>query len=88
MQLCLDAARLNKALIRPVHRWLLLNYILTRLAGVKYLTLIDVSSGYNNLKLDKQSSYLTAFFLSIWQVPTHMIVIWSSIIAWHGQKDR
>ena len=59
VRLCLDPARLNKVLIRPVHRGLILNNILPRLADVKYLTLIDVSSGYRNINLDGKSSYLT-----------------------------
>ena len=45
--LCLDPDRLNEVLIKPVQRsnseW-----------GVKYLTIIHASSGYHNLKLDKQ----------------------------------
>ena len=52
--LCLDPGGLNKVLIRPVHRGLTLNDILIRLAGIKYLTLNDVSSGYHNLKLEEQ----------------------------------
>ena len=51
----------NKALIRPVYRGLTLNDIFPRLAGIKYITELDASSGYNNLKLDKRSSYLTKF---------------------------
>ena len=51
-RLCLDLARLNKALIRPVHRDPTLNAILPRLAGVKYLTLINASLGHHNLKSD------------------------------------
>ena len=49
VQLYLDPARLNKVLIRPVHRGLILNDILHILAGVKDLTLTDASLGYNNL---------------------------------------
>ena len=56
--LCLDQARLNKALIRPVHRGPSLNDILPWLASVKYITLINASSGNHNLKLGEQSSYL------------------------------
>ena len=42
VQLCLGPARLNKVLIRPVHRGPTLNDILPRLAAcVKYITLID-----------------------------------------------
>ena len=50
-RLCLDPARLNQAL-RPVHRGPILNYIFPKLNNVKYLSLIDVSSDYHNLKLD------------------------------------
>ena len=49
VRLCLDPAWLNKVLIRPIHRGPTLNDILPRLAGVKHLTLIGVSSGYHNL---------------------------------------
>ena len=38
-----------------------LNDILPRLAGIRYLTLIETSSGYHNLKPDQESSYLTTF---------------------------
>ena len=59
VRLCLDPARLNEALIRLVHRGATLNDILQKLNNVKYLSLIDVSSVYQNLKLDERSSYLT-----------------------------
>ena len=59
--LCLDPARVNQALIRPIHRGSTLNDMLTRLNNVQYMSIIDVSLGYHNLKLDKQSLYLTTF---------------------------
>ena len=59
--LCLDPVQLNQALIRPIHRGPTLNDILPRLNNVQYMSIIDASSGYHNLKLDKQSSYLTTF---------------------------
>ena len=61
MRLCLDPAWLNQALIGPVHRGLTLNDILPRLNSVQYMSIINASSGYHNLKLDKQLSYLTTF---------------------------
>ena len=61
VRLCLDPAWLNKALIRLVHRGPTLNNILPKLNHAKYLSLIDVSLGYNNLKLDEKSSYLMMF---------------------------
>ena len=59
VRLCLDPAQLNQALIRPVHQGLTLSDILPKLNKVQYMSIIDASSGYHNLKLDKQTSYLT-----------------------------
>ena len=61
MKSCHDPARLNKAQIKPMHRGQILNDILLRLAGIKYITLIDASSDYHNLKLNERSSCLTMF---------------------------
>ena len=59
--LCLDPAQHNQVLIRPIHRGPTLNDILPRLNNVQYMSIIDASLGYHNLKLDKQSSHLTTF---------------------------
>ena len=61
VRLCLDPARLNQALIRPMHRGPTLHDILPKLNNAQYLSLIDESSYYHNLKLDEKSSYLTRF---------------------------
>ena len=61
LRLCLDLAKLNHALTRPVHRGSTLNEIFPKLNNLKYVSLIDVSPGYHNIKLDKRSSYLTTF---------------------------
>ena len=61
VRLCLDPAKINQALIRPIHQSPTLNYILHRLNNVQYMSIIDVSSGYHNLRLDMQLSYLTIF---------------------------
>ena len=58
VRLCLDAMRLNQVLIRPIHRGPTLNDILPKLNNVQYMSIIDGSSGYHNLKIDKKSSYL------------------------------
>ena len=68
--LCLNPARLNQVLIRPVHRWPTINNILPRLTSMWYLTLIDVSLCYHNLKLNNKLSYLTIF---VCQVGTNML---------------
>ena len=54
VRLYLDLARLNKMLIRPVHRGLTLHNILPRVVGKKYLRLIIVNLGNHNLKLDEK----------------------------------
>ena len=61
LRLYMDPARLNQTLIRPVHRGPALNNILPKLNNAQYLSLINVSSGCYNLKLDERSSYLTTF---------------------------
>ena len=61
VRLCLDPVLLNQALIRPVHRGPTLNDILPKLNNMQYMSIINASSGYHNLKLDKQSSFLTTF---------------------------
>ena len=44
-----------------MHRDQTLNTILPRLNNVQYLSIIDEISGYHNLQLHMQSSYLTTF---------------------------
>ena len=61
VRLCLDSAKLNQVLIRLVDRGPTLNNIFPKLNNVQYPSLIDVSSGYPNLKLSKRSSHLTPF---------------------------
>ena len=51
--LCVDPARFSQALISPVHRGPTLDDILPKLTNVYYMTIIDASSGYRNLKLSK-----------------------------------
>ena len=52
---------LNLALNRPVHGGPTITYILSKLTNACYVILIDARTGYHNLKLDKNSSYLTIF---------------------------
>ena len=61
VMLCLDPAWLNQALIRPIDRGPILNNILPKLNKFRYMSIIDASSGYHNLKLDDKSSCLTTF---------------------------
>ena len=60
VRLCLGLVRLNQALIIPIHRRPMLNDKLLKLNNVQYMSIIDASSGYHNLKLDEKS-YLTSY---------------------------
>ena len=51
----------NQTLIRPIHRGPTLNNILPKLNNLQHVSIINANLGYHNLKLDKQSSYLTTF---------------------------
>ena len=61
MHLCLDPARHNQVLIRPIHRRPTLNYILPKLTNVHYITIIDACYYDHSMKLNRNSSYLTTF---------------------------
>ena len=61
VRLCLYPAWWKHALIRPTCRGPTLNEILPKLNNAKYLSCIDASSAYHNLKLDKKSSYFMMF---------------------------
>ena len=74
----MDPERLNEVLIRPIHRGPMLNDILPRLVGMEYLKLIDVSSGYHNLKLQVKIITSNKIFMSVWLVSTHTTTVWSS----------
>ena len=64
-RLCLDLARLNQVLMTPMYRGPTLNDIFLKLNDANYLSLIDASSDYHNLKLDDRSSYLTTLTCQI-----------------------
>ena len=88
VRLCLDLARLNKALIRPVYRGPSLNHILPKLNKSQYLSLIDASSGHLNLKLDEKIIITHNFYMPIWQIQTPMTAIWSSSQRNYVSKNR
>ena len=62
VRLCLDLLRLNKALIRTIHRGPTLNGILPKLNNLKYMSIIDVSLGYHNIQLDTKLTTFTCPF--------------------------
>ena len=92
VRLCLDLAWLNEVLKRPIHRDLTLDGILPRLADVKYITLINMTEGYHNLKPDEQSSYLITFscpFGRYMWIPFGVVPVGDMFQRWteQGAKD-
>ena len=79
VHLCLDPERRNQALIRPMHRGPTLNDILPKVNNVHNMTIINSSSDYHNLKLDKKSSYLIMFACQFGQGQIHQTTIWSGV---------
>ena len=76
---------LSRYSMQPVHKGPILNDIFSKLKNVKYLSLIDAISGYHNLKLGKQSSYLTKLSSSIpykFTVYHQIIYHTSHIVTW------
>ena len=69
--LCLGPLGLNQTLIRPVHRGPTIDDILPKLRNAHHMAIINASSGYHNLKLDKTIIILNYIFMSIWQVQIH-----------------
>ena len=61
LRICLDPRDLNRAILRPHYPSRTIEDILPELSGAKYFTKMDAKSGYWNLKLNDQSSFLTTF---------------------------
>ena len=58
---CLDPKDLNKAMLRDHHVTPTLEDILPLFKDAKYFSIVDAKSGYWNVELDEESSYLTTF---------------------------
>ena len=54
VRLCPDPVTLNQALIRLVHRGPTLNDIFPKLNNAIYISVMNVSSGHHNLKLNER----------------------------------
>ncbi|XP_048587408.1 uncharacterized protein K02A2.6-like [Nematostella vectensis] len=61
LRLCLDPKDLNKAIKRPHHHTPTIDEVLSKLNGAQYFSIVDVRSGYWNIKLDLESSLCTTF---------------------------
>ena len=61
IRVCLDAKDLNNANLRDHHVTPTLEDILPLFKDTKYFSIVDAKSGYWNVELDEESSYLTIF---------------------------
>ena len=61
LRICIDPRDLNKALLREHYQLPTQQEITSRLAGAKYFSKLDATSGFWQMPLDEDSSYLTTF---------------------------
>ena len=61
LRICLDPKDLNAAIKRPHYPMPTLDDAVSKMAGARYFTKLDAKSGYWQMKLSKDSSYLTTF---------------------------
>ena len=72
-------AWLNQALIRLIHRRPNLNDRLPRCNNAKYISFIDVSSGYHKFKTRQKLIILDDVHMSIRKTQVQTVTIWSNI---------
>ena len=61
VRICIDPSDLNRAVLREHFPMNGIDEVATRLSGSKYFTTLDANSGYYQIKLSEESSYLTTF---------------------------
>lgn len=61
LRICLDPRNLNKAFKRSYFQFPTIHNVKTKLAGSRYFSTLDASSGFWTIKLDKRSSELCTF---------------------------
>ena len=61
LRVCLDPRNLNKAVKRPHYNMPTLEDAVAKMAGAKFFSKLDAQSGYWQIRLDENSSYLTTF---------------------------
>ena len=62
LRICIDPRDLNRAIMRPKYQMPTLEEVLPKLANAKVFSVLDAKDGFHQVKLDKQSSYLTTFW--------------------------
>ena len=61
LRICIDPRDLNKAIRRGHYQLPTQQEIISRLTGAKFFTKLDATSGFWQMSLDEESSYLTTF---------------------------
>lgn len=61
LRICIDPRPLNKAIKREHYHLPTIEEITARLSGAKYFSTLDARSGFWQIPLDEESSYLTTF---------------------------
>ena len=75
----LDSRNLNKAIAREPNYYWIIDDIIPKLVGVKYITVMDMKSGYQQVPLDEKSSYITVFNTSWGHFPFTKVVFGMSV---------
>ena len=65
VRLYLGPFRFNEALTKPIQRVPTVDDIFLNITNAKYLTLINMNSGYHKLKIDDNSSDQNTFFYQL-----------------------
>ena len=63
VSVCLDSQDLNNAILRPHYPMRKIDDIMRQLTDGLYFTKLDTRSGYWAIKLEKESSFSTTFYL-------------------------
>jgi hypothetical protein len=61
LRICIDPRDLNKAILREHYQLPTQQEITSRLTGAKYFGKLDATSGFWQMPLDEESSFLTTF---------------------------
>lgn len=61
VRVCTDARYANTAILRERHITTTVDDLAVKLNGCKYFSKFDLKSGYNQIKISRESRYITAF---------------------------
>ena len=77
LRICLDPKDLNHAIWREHYPLLTIEDVASCLYGAKLFIILDVKNGFWHVALDKQSSFLTTFYVhAIWTISMEQDALW------------